>query len=191
MSLFKRLLLTLPFIIISYFVISSRFEKDGCSALIEIVFLVVEFIILVLCFMLAIVTSLKKRQSGKLKIEPTSGIIIFLTSLILFVSVLFPELLKSKITIEAINKDFGTIIGNQKMLLRKNNTATFYEIDADLTCYQTIEYSILNDTIIFKNSLPLNHNKKISKRYIIKQSELIPILVDSVNSVSFNIVKKS
>jgi len=195
MNLFKRLLLISPFLIASYFLISSQLADYGCNGFIDATFFLAKLIICFIFFIYAVIISLRKRQSEKLKIEPISGVIILITFVIVFISIANKDVFIGKIILEAEGTNFGMEEGLEVLTFRNNNRVTYLERNIDFGCYKTFNYSITDDTISLENDIGLSGNLKISKKYLKNNTRLQPInssnKIDTTsNYISFTIVSK-
>jgi len=97
-KLIVRLLLTLPFVFVTFLYLREQLSDNGCRGLIELVYAVAIWIFLALTFIVSISATLRKRQSQKLKAEPYSLII---TLLALIIAGLWGDNLKGAKWIEA------------------------------------------------------------------------------------------
>jgi O-antigen/teichoic acid export membrane protein len=99
-NLIVRLLLTLPFVFVTFLYLRGQLSDNGCWGLIELVYTVAFWIFLALTFIVSISATLRKRQSQKIKAEPYSLIITLLTLLALIIAGLWGDNLKGAKWIE-------------------------------------------------------------------------------------------
>ncbi len=196
MSIFKRLLLISPFLIASYFLISSQLSDEGCDNFIETVFFFIKLIICFVFFVYAVTVSLRKRESEKLKVEPISGMIILSMFIVVFISIAYKDIFIGKIIFEAESKKSTSEYSTQKLNFRSNNRVTYIEQNIEYGCYKTFNYYTSNDTIILENEIELAKNLKTSKKYFKCKTRLLPINssnnIDTIsNYISFTIDSKS
>ncbi|MGN6211001.1 hypothetical protein [Parafilimonas sp.] len=91
MKLSTRLLLTLPFILVTYFYLRFSLADNGCTGLMDFFFGGVYIILFGVSLWLAFRATLRKREHSKRKPEPISLTITLVTLAILIVGRIFGQ----------------------------------------------------------------------------------------------------
>lgn len=175
MKLTTRLLLTLPFVLVTILYLRLQLSSNGCWGLIELVYNIVLWILLALTFVISIVVALGKRQSQKFKAEPYSLTITLITLLALLIGVLWGDTSKGAKWIVARSQNYNRHPSAQELKLRKNGTFTVYLRENDFTCYYSGDYWKVSDTLTFDNETISKTDFKLTSQYLIKDNVLYPL----------------
>ena len=175
MNLIARILLTLPFIFVTFLYLKLNLSDNGCSGLIELIFTVGLWILLPITFIISVVATMRKRQSEKLKVEPYSFMITVVTLLTLVIAMIYGGNLKGAKWIEAKSKNDDAHPSAQELTLRKNGTFIVYLREDDFSCYFSGNYKKFGDTINFENSIIDRTNSKMTAQYLLKEKTLLPL----------------
>ena len=135
MKLTTRLLLTLPFVLVTILYFRLQLSSKGCWGLVELVYNIVLWILLALTFVISIVVTLGKRQSQTFKAEPYSFTITLITLLALLIGGLWGDTSKGAKWIEARSQNYNGHPSAQEFTLRKNGTFTVFLREIDFTCH--------------------------------------------------------
>ena len=175
MKLIARILLTLPFILVTFLYLKLNLSDNGCSGLIELIYTVGFWVLLPITFIISVVATMRKRQSEKLKVEPYSFMITVATLLTLVIAMIYGGNLKGAKWIEAKSKNHGAHPSAQELTLRKNGTFIVYLREDDFSCYFNGNYKKFGDTINFENSIIERTNSKMTTQYLLKEKTLLPL----------------
>jgi hypothetical protein len=190
MRLYLRLLLTLPFVLLSFFYCKNEFADNSCRGLIE---LLLQWTLFPITFFLSAVAIFLKRKVHKFKPEPYS-LTVTVTPLICFwILSAFSDSLKGAIWIKAEDKKTFHRSPFYDLTLRKNGRFTLLQGSADFGCYFSGDYQIHDDTLIFDNKVITETDTRMTARYLMHQDKLLSIpeiLNDSSVHVDFDIIKK-
>ena len=85
MKIYKRLLLIIPFLIAAYFFVVKQLGDNDSSGLVDLAISLTQIIFCTITFIIALIATLRKRESEKLSIEPITGTITLLTLLTILV----------------------------------------------------------------------------------------------------------
>jgi len=128
LKLTARLLLTLPFVLVTFLYLRQQLSENGCWGLIELIYTIVLWIFLALTFILSVVVIIRKRKSQALKVEPYSLTITLVTFIALMIGGIWSEELKGAKWIVARNQNYnGTIIIARVDIKEKWNIHSLFE----------------------------------------------------------------
>ena len=179
MKLTTRLLLTLPFIVLTLLYLRLNLSDNGCWGLIELIYSVGLWIFLAVTFIISTIATLRKKQSERLKAEPYSLTITLVTLFTLIVVGLWGDNLKGAKWVEAKSQNYNAQPSAQDLTLRKNGTFTVYLREDDFTCYYSGDYKKLGDTVSFEKSIIEQTNSKMTVQYLLKDKTLLPLTNDN------------
>jgi hypothetical protein len=174
-KLTARLLLTLPFVLVSFLYLRLQLSDNGCWGLIELVYTVTLWIFLALTFIISAIATLRKSQSQNLKAEPYALTITLITLLALIIGGLGGNSLKGAKWIQAKSQNYNAQPSAQDLTLRENGTFTVYLREDDFTCYYTGNYNKTYDTITFDKETIDKIGSKMTLQYLIRDKVLIPL----------------
>ncbi len=175
MKLTARLLLTLPFVFVTFLYLRLQLSDEGCWGLIDLIYCVALWIFLALTFSISVVATLRKRQSERLKAEPYSLTIILVTLLALIVGGLWGDNLQGATWMKARSQNYNSQPSAQDLTLRENRTFTVYLREDDFTCHYTGKYKKVGDTITFDRETILRTDFKMTTNYLLKDNALFPL----------------
>ncbi len=175
MKLTARLLLTLPFVLVTILYLRLQLSSNGCWGLVELVYNIVLWILLALTFVISIVVTLGKRQSQTFKAEPYSFTITLITLIALLIGGLWGDTSKGAKWIEARSQNYNGHPSAQELTLRKNGTFTVYLREIDFTCYYSGDYWKVSDTLTFDNETISKTDFKLTSQYLLKDNVLYPL----------------
>jgi len=182
-TLYKRLLLTLPFVIVTagYYKIDNPDEMCN-SPLSAIIFLAI-YCILFLTGILAFTATFRKRPRDKPTPEPISLSISSIAMLLIIYNLTLRGHRKGDEWIHAKNKNLTDVQESQDLTLRKNGNFTFCP---NFDCAFSSKYERVGDTIIFDKEMIDKVAPEMTTAYLLKADKLIP-LFDTVNKITFKI----
>lgn len=176
MKLATRLLLTLPFVVVTFLYLRLNLADNGCWGLIELMYSVILWILLAITFVLALVATLRKRQSEGLKAERFSLTITFLTLIALVFGGLWGDNLKGSVWLEAKTEGYISQHSSLDLTLRKNKTFTVHLNEVDFSCFYTGSYQNSNDTLHFDEETIANTDLKMTTVYLLHDGKLLPLV---------------
>jgi hypothetical protein len=159
----------------TYLYVKLELSDNGCWGLIELVYTVVLWVSLAVTFIISTVSTLRKRQSDKLKAEPYTLAITLVTLVTLIVGGFWGDNLKGAKWIDARSQNYSAQPSAQDLTLRRNGTFTIYLREDDFTCYFSGNYKIKGDTLSFENAVIEKTNSKMTAQYLFKDKTLLPI----------------
>jgi len=181
MKFYKRLLSTLPFVVVAFCYYKFDNPDEKCNVPIYAIIALFFFVLLLLTGALAGVATFQKRRSDKQGPEPITSSISLVTVLFLIYSLTFRGHTAGDKWIYAENKKLNNIFPAQDLTLRKNGNFT-YSPDSD--CSFSGEYKKRGDTIFFdKKSIDIV-NEEIAAIYLLKSNKLVPFY-DTGNKITF------
>ena len=133
-----RLLLTLPFLVVTFLCLKLHLADNGCWGLIETMYTVILFIMFAISNTVAFLGTLRKRQVNKEKPEPITLTIIWATFFVLIIGSAFGENFKEKKWIYAVSKHQN--LRAQTLTLRDNGTFRVDLNEVDFGCYFSRTY---------------------------------------------------
>ena len=185
MKLYIRLLLTIPFVVVAFGYYQFYNPDEKCLGLIDVIIILVFYGFLLLTGILALVGTLRKKQSDKQTPEPITFSISLVTFLFLIYNFTFRGHTHGDKWIYAENKNLDEQFPSQDLSLRKNGNFTF---SPNLDCSISGEYKKIGDTIIFDKETIDRTNKQMTTTYLLKSNKLTP-LFDTVNKITFTITE--
>lgn len=191
MKLIIRLLLTLPFIIVTTLYLKLNLADNGCWGLIEGLYTIVLYIFFVVTIPLAIWATLRKRQIKDGKPEPVTLTIFILTLSVLIGGKNFGEHFKGDTWIYAETSRQN--LSTQNLTLRTNGKFKVELNEADFSCYFTGEYLKHKDTLILAKYVIDQTDSLLTTKYLVAGTLLKPISdknQDSLRFSKFRIVTK-
>ncbi len=189
MNIYKRFLFVIPFLIAAYFFAAKQLADNDCRGLVDFAISIAQIIFCTVTFIIALIATLKKRESAKLKIEPITGTITLLTLLTIFVCGLYADRLKGKVLLLAESENFSHIPGGQKLKFRENGRVTLYKIETDFSCYETSDYKIIGDTFLLYKTQEVFERGIVSSKYVKTGYNLIPLTKDNLIDTSKQVIK--
>ena len=171
----SRLLLTLPFVLVTLLYLRLQLSYNGCWGLIELIYTVVLWIFLALTFAISVVATLRKRQSQTLKAEPYSLTVTLVTILALLAGGLWGDNLKGAKLFEARSQKYNGQPSAQELTLRKNGIFTVYLREDDFTCFYSGDYRKVGDTLTFDSETIGKTDFKLTTQYLLKDNVLYPL----------------
>ncbi len=189
MNIYKRFLFVIPFLIAAYFFAAKQLADNDCRGLVDFAISIAQIIFCTVTFIIALIATLKKRESAKLKIEPITGTITLLTLLTIFVCGLYADRLKGKVLLLAESENFSHIPGGQKLKFRENGRVTLYKIETDFSCYETSDYKIIGDTFLLDKTQEVFERGIVSNKYVKTGHNLIPLTKDNLIDTSKQVIK--
>lgn len=191
MKLTRRLILTLPFVAVTFLIFKFQLADNGCRGLIELVYSIILRTLLALSFALALFAVLGKRQSQKRSAEPYSLTIIIITLTSTVISLLLGDTLKGSIWIKATNQNENSRQLTNALTLRKNGTFEARLNAVDFSCFANGKYQIKTDTVILDDKVVNMTQFKLTSRYLLSHKTLTPLadtVKDTTQPLTFNIV---
>ncbi len=189
MTIYKRFLFVIPFLIAAYFFVAKQLADNDCSGLVDFAISLVQIIFCIVTFVFAIITTLRKRESEKLKIEPITGTITLLTLLTIFACGLYADRLKGKVLLLAKSESFSHTSNGQKLKFRENGRVTLYDSYTDFSCYKTSDYKASGDTFFLDNTQQVFESGIVSRKYLKVGRNLIPLTKDNLIDTSKQVIK--
>lgn len=189
MNIYKRFLFVIPFLIAAYFFAAKQLADNDCRGLVDFAISIAQIIFCTVTFIIALIATLRKRESAKLKIEPITGKITLLTLLTIFVCGLYADRLKGKVLLLAESENFSHIPGGQKLKFRENGRVTLYKIETDFSCYETSGYKIIGDTFLLDKTQEVFERGIVSNKYVKTGHNLIPLTKDNLIDTSKQVIK--
>ena len=193
MKLIVRLLLTLPFSIVTFFYLKSNLAEEGCSGLIDLMVGLIFLILFIVSIFLAYKgCSNKHKLNNKRNFEPLTFSIIVITFIILLIGRIFGNRFKGEIWMSANSYQKNYYLENQELLLRKNGTFVITSIGADVSCFHSGKYINQFDTIILDKQTVEKVNNVITQKYFITSDTLQPIYDTTItkNRYSYFIMQR-
>jgi len=164
---------------------------NGCWGLIELMYSVILWILLVITFILALVATLRKRQSERLRAERFSLTITLFTLTALVVGGFWGDNLKGSVWLEAKTQGYISQHSSLDLTLRKNRTFTVHLNETDFSCYYTGDYQKINDTLYFDKETIAKTDLKMTTLYLLHDRKLLPLIdtaKDNNQYTTFNII---
>ena len=185
MKLLTRLLLAVPFIVVTYFYLRFTLADSGCSGLLDLFFGIVFIILFAVSVWLAFRGAFRKREINKGTPEPITLTITLLTLTLLIVGKFFGQDFKGSTWIYA--KANTDKLETQALTLRKNGT---FKVDlghVDFSCYFSGNYQKLGDTIVLDKDVIAQTNSQLTSNYLLQDTLLIPIKDTNTDSTEFSV----
>ena len=176
MKLVTRLLLTLPFVVVTFLYLRLILADNGCWGLIELMYSVVLWILLTITFVLALIATLRKRQSEQIKAERFSLTITLLTLTALVIGGLWGNNLKGSVWLEAKTEGYISQYSSLDLTLRKNRTFTIHLNETDFSCFYTGNYQTSNDTLHFDEEIIAKTDLKMTTFYLLRDKTMLPLV---------------
>jgi len=182
-KLYLRLLLTIPFVFVTFGYYKIANPDAVCNGPFSAMIMLFIYGLLFITGRLAAIAIFRKRRSAKLSPEPiTLSISIIALSFIIY-SMTIRGHKKGDIWIKAENKNLNDWQESKWLTLRKNGNLTF---SPNADCGFSGEFKKIGDTIIIdKNIIDTN---KISSVYLLKADKLVP-LFDTANKITFEVTE--
>lgn len=184
MKLVTRLLLTLPFIIVTFLYLKLNLADNGCWGLIEGMYTIVLFILFAVTIPLAFWATYRKRQTSNGKLEPLTLTITTLTLCVLIGGKIFGEDFKGRTWIYA--ETSRQILSSQNLTFRTNGTFKVVLNEADFSCYFSGQYRKLGDTILLDNDVIDQTNSLLTIKYLLSGNLLKPLNNKNQDSLKFS-----
>ncbi len=180
MKLHVRLLLTIPFAIVTlgYYHIAN--PDLVCNGLLSTILFIPIYCILLLTVILAFYATFRKKQLNEKIPEPISLSISLITVLVLIYSLTLRGHRNGEEWIRAESQSVNDEFESQGLTLRKNGNFTFYP---NSECAFSGEYKKNGDTILLDKEMIA---PELSAAYLLNSTTLTP-LVDTLNSITFTI----
>ena len=186
MKIYNRLLLTVPFAIVTYGFCKFNDPDDKCSGIADLITEILFYVALLVTVIFAFIGALRNRPRDKFRFSPVSLAIIIFSILALVYNSSFRGHTKGDIWLNAESK-ISTKISGQDLTLRKNGNFTFKIIDFDFSCSISGKYKKNGDTILFEKETVDKTALKLARTYLFRVNMLVPIS-DTTNKVIFKIV---
>jgi len=186
LKFYSRLLLTIPFIIVTIGYCKFNNPDEKCQGLANLMLNGFFILLLLTTLILALRGIFRKRKLNKTKFEPITFSITTVTFIILILYPLLAGHTRGVKWISAENKDYTQLISRQNLTLRKNGNFTVNLIEADFSCSISGKYKKVGDTILLDEATIDRTNSKIASKYLIQKNELVP-LIDTINKITFKI----
>jgi hypothetical protein len=184
MKFYKRLLSTIPFVVIAFGYYKFDNPDKKCNVPIYAIIILFFFGSLLLTGILAGVATFQKRRFDKQTPEPITFSISLVTVLFIIYNLTFRGHTNGDKWIYAENKRLNNIFPSQDLTLRKNGNFT-YSPDSD--CSISGEYKKRGDTIFLDKKTIDRVNGEITTIYLLKSNKLVP-LFDTTNKITFTII---
>ena len=189
MSIYKRFLFVIPFLIAAYFFVTKQIADNDCSGLVDLAIGVSQVLFCTTTFIIALIATLRKRESEKLKIEPITGTITMFTLLTILACGLYSDRLKGKVLLYAESENFSHISGGEKLKFQENGRVTLYIIETDFSCYETSDYKIIGDTFLLDKTQEVFERGILSNKYVKTGHNLVPLTKDNLIDTSKQVIK--
>ena len=160
---------------------------NKCSGIADLITNLFFYILLLVTVIFAIIGTTKNRLTNNFKVEPITFSITILSVLSLVYNTAFRGHTTGDKWLYAESQNSNTIKGHQNITLRKNKNFTVNFVSTDFSCSLSGLYKQNGDTIIFDDNIADRSASKLSTKYLVKSTELIP-LVDTVNKNIFTII---
>jgi high-affinity K+ transport system ATPase subunit B len=183
---YKRLLLTIPFIIVTIWYCRFNDPDEKCEGLANLMIKGFFIFLLLVTIIIALIGIFHRQRLQKTKFEPISLSITILTFLILIFCTFSSGHTKGQKWIEAENKEAVKQVSKQNLTLRKNGNFTIDLIEIEFGCSISGTFKKNKDTIILDKETVDKTNRRITTTYLIKSNEIVP-LYDTVNKITFRI----
>lgn len=182
MKLYLRLLLTIPFIVVTFGYYKICNPDEICNSPLSALIIIAVYCILLLTGILATIATFHKRQSDK-TLEPISLSILLITSLFIIYNLTLRGHRSGDEWIHAENKNLNDESESQSLTLRKNGNYTFYP---NSDCAFSGQYKKVGDTIFFDKEMIHKKVPEMTDAYLLKSNKLIP-LFETENKITFTI----
>jgi hypothetical protein len=183
-----RLLLTLPFVLVTLVYHYFNDPDNICQGLADMVRNALLYVFLLVTLTLAAFANFKKRQHTNLKFEPISMTLTILTLILLGYSFFDRGHTTGETYLTAENRTVNLGSERQVLTLRKNGNFTITFNATDFSCSVSSIYKQVGDTIIFDKSIIDKTASSVTTKYLIKGKQIIPIS-DTTDKILFNIVE--
>lgn len=184
MKLAIRLLFILPFIIASYYFAATQLANSSCYGFIELIIFLFQVFCCFITFLVAVIASIRKRQSEKLKVEPIFGTIILLTLSVIVLSYFFPNLIKGSIAFSAKTGYIKSMHSERKLVFRENGKVEVYNIETDFTCFETYSYQQAADTFKIDMPMQLDGSANFANKFLLREHKLFPLTENNLIDTS-------
>lgn len=179
-----RFLLTVPFILITFFYLRISLDDNGCSGLMDLLFGALFITLFAVSIWLAFRAIYPKLELNKRKPEPISLTITLVTLAILIAGKIFGQDIKGSTWIYAeANTDK---LETQALTLRENGTFKVELGHADFSCYFSGHYQKYGDTVVLDKDIIAQTNSVLTVDYVVKDTLLIPIKGSDKDSTKFS-----
>jgi hypothetical protein len=185
MKLYKRLLMTTPFVAFAFAYYKFWNPDYSCQGMADIAINFIFYPLLIITVILALVGAVRKRQSANLKAEPITLSIILLTILFLIYNSTLRGHTNGDKWICAESKN-SSLLSTQDLTLRKNGNFTVDLNHADFGCSISGRYKKSGDTIVLEEAAINRTDEKMTTTYLVRSNQLIPLL-DTANKTTFDI----
>lgn len=181
---YVRVLLTIPFVVVTYGYYKVVNPDEYCNGPLSAMIILAIYSFLLLTGVLAGVATFRKRQYDKQTPEPISLFILVIALLFILYNLTLRGHRNGEVWIHAENKNLQAGLEPQGLTLRKNGNFTF---NPNSDCAFSGEYKKIGDTIIINKESTSKGIPEIAPTYIVKSSKLIP-LVDTTDKITFTIL---
>ena len=185
MKLYLRLLLTIPFVVVTYGYYKIANPDEICNGPLSAIIILVIYAFLLLTGILAAIAIFRKRQSDKPTPEPIAFSISLVTLLFIIYNLTFRGHTNGDKWIYAENKNLNDRLQSQDLTLRKNGNFTF---SPNSDCSFSGDYKKIGDTVIFDKKTIDKTNQEMTTVYLLKSNKLIP-LFDTANKITFTVTE--
>ncbi|MFT3705550.1 MAG: hypothetical protein QM802_24485 [Agriterribacter sp.] len=186
MKLYKRLLLTIPFVVVTFGYYKLDNPDEICLGPIYAIIMIAVYGVLLLTGFLAAVATFRRRPTDD---KPTPEPITLSISLVALLFIVYDLTLRGHRNgekwIDAECKNLSDMAESQRLSLRKNGNFTF---SPNLDCAFSGEYKKIGDTIIFDKEMIEKIIPEMTTVYLLRSDKLIP-LFDTINKITFTITQ--
>ncbi|NNV57543.1 hypothetical protein [Limnovirga soli] len=179
-----RFLLTVPFILVTFFYLHISLDDDGCSGLMDLFFGALFITLFAVSIWLAFRAIYPKRELNKRIPEPISLTITLLTLAILIVGKIFGQDFKGSTWIYA-EANTGKL-ETQALTLRENGTFKVELGHVDFSCYFSGHYQTHGDTVVLDKDVIAQTNSLLTVTYLLRDTLIIPIKGSDKDSSKFS-----
>jgi hypothetical protein len=169
-KLYIRLLLTIPFVLVTFVFYKLSNPDAVCNGPLTAIIMVVVYGSLLLIGIFAAVAAFRKKQFDKPTPEPITLTISLITLLFIIYDMTFRGHTNGDIWIEAENKNLSDWQESKWLTLRKNGNFTF---SPNADCGFSGKFKKIGDTIILDKDII--HTNEISSVYLLKVDKLVPL----------------
>ena|GEM_PF-6712750 len=185
MKLYLRLLLTIPFVVVTFGYYKIANPDAVCNGPISAIIMLILWGLLLLTGVLAAFAMLRKSKVEKQTPEPITLLISVVTLLFVIYNMMFRGHRNGDKWIYAENINSNDWQESKHLTLRKNGNFTF---SPNSDCAFSGEFKKIGDTIILdKKTIDMTANE-MATVYLLKSNKLLP-LFDTANKITFNITE--
>ena len=178
-----RLLLTVPFILVTFFYLRISLDDDGCSGLMDLFFGALFITLFAVSIWLTFRALYPKQELSKRIPEPISLTITLITLAILIVGKIFGQDFKGSTWIYA--KANAEKLETQALTLRENGTFKVELGHADFSCYFSGHFQKHGDTVVLDKDVIAQTNSLLTVTYLMRDMLIIPIKGSDKDSSKF------